>query len=125
MNDLNGEGRSSLWPDRKLDCEKPFTAQVNVNGYPTPNVASGDTIHYSEVNGENHSFLRRGLSTPDPSNYVAVYLFLFLFIAVCCKIRYVVEEGYTVSSVRNSIFIFRRLTLLEFISMVFPNLRRW
>jgi hypothetical protein len=109
MNDINREGRTSLWPNKKLDCEKLFIVrcQLNANSYSTPDGASGDAIHYAGGNGETHSFLRRDLrGSNDPSNYVVVYCFLFLFCAVCCRTRYVVEEGFTaLSSVQNLFYI--------------------
>jgi hypothetical protein len=116
MNDINRKGRTSLWPNRKLDCEKLFTVrrQLNANSSSTPDGASGDAIHHAEGNGETHSFLRRDLrGSNDPINYVLLYIFLFLLVAFVCVMRYVVEEGFTaLSSLSQSFCIFRLLTFL-------------
>jgi hypothetical protein len=106
MNDINGEGRTSMWPDKKLDWVKLLRCQLNANCHSTPDGASGDAIHSAEFKWENHSLLRRDLqrSEHDRSQYFGIYVFLFLLFALLFMMRYVIEEGYTVSSVHNPFY---------------------
>jgi hypothetical protein len=105
MHDLNGESPKSLWPDKKLDWEKLFTVRRQLKNANSHDGASGDAFHYAESKWENHSLLRRDLKV-SPSQYIGIYIFLFLLFALCCMMWYVVEKGYSaISSQSFSFFV--------------------
>jgi hypothetical protein len=98
---MNEEGWTSLWPNEKLMWEKLLTVgrQRNANSQSTPDGAGSDAIQDAEMKCENHSYLRRDLqrSPNDPLQYIGIYMFLCLLFVLFFMMRYVLEEGSTMS----------------------------